>query len=174
MSPDSQWINLFPQTQKRTPKTWNFHVTVKAFLAKELSLPKRTRNEKQWERWRRRSFGSVHPWENENSNLAIVFNERTYAYTDGMYKAVCFIFLESTSSNRSWFSISFSHSFSLSLSLSLLIISRVHEAIRARFESHVCAIHACNLSRLCSLCVRAYILYLYISIYVRVRRKCQL
>lgn len=60
---------------------------------------------------------------NENSNLAIVLNERTYAYTHGIYKAVCFIFFESTVIAPGYFL------------LSSLIISRVHETAHTRSPS---------------------------------------
>lgn len=60
---------------------------------------------------------------NEKSNLAIVLNERTYAYTHGIYKAVCFIFFESTV---------IASGYSL---LSFLIISRVHETAHTRSPS---------------------------------------
>lgn len=60
---------------------------------------------------------------NENSNLAIVLNERTYAYAHGIYKAVCFTFFESTVIAPGYFLLSF------------LIISRVHETAHTRSPS---------------------------------------
>lgn len=114
---------------------------------------------------------------NENSNIAIVLNERTYAYTHGIYKAVCFIFFESTVIAPGYFLLSF------------LIISRVHETAHTRSRIIIRAIvdirtiHGTDLlDRLIHpvyarthTYVYVYIKFvLHIIIYVRVRRKCTL
>ena len=99
---------------------------------------------------------------NENSNLAIVLNERTYAYTHGIYKAVCFIFLESTSSNRSWLSISFS----LSLCLSFFLSFRASTTRSVRDSCHTRVRHPRVTFVVCVHSVYAHIFYIYICVCV--------
>lgn len=134
------FLNLFCLPPKyKNGKKWKdvsryktFHVTVKSsfVIFFFFFLDKRKDFFPLWKGTRNNENGSVASLEsvcvimkNEKSNLAIVLNERTYAYTHGIYKAVCFIFFESTVIASGYFLLSF------------LIISRVHETAHTRSPS---------------------------------------